>query len=95
MSVEIIGDLDLVIKNIDYKQQTITLIGLSYVPTFWCNLISITTEININKSILSNDGFIMILYNPKTNKIVEFWKLFPSSSGGYLGGMEVIQKKES
>ena len=67
----------IMIKNSNDEVVTITLERVSYIPNFWTNIVSITTEIDNDKSELGNKGKVMTLTNPKTKVTLEFWNIFP------------------
>ena len=91
MKIENIGKLDLNIRNKENQDNTLTLVNVSYIPTFWTNLLSITTAINQYESKLGNRGNIMTLTIPKDGITIEFWKIFPSQHG-FLGGLDVTSR---
>ena len=68
-----------------------TLVNVSYIPSFWRNLLSITKEINQEKAKLGNKGNVMTLTNPKDGHTIDFWNIFPSQHG-FLGGLDVTSR---
>ena len=89
VKIKLIGDLNLKVKNRDQQICNLTLKYVSYIPEFWCNLLSITYAIKDNKTKMTNDGRVIIL--SRGNFKIEFPKIFRSKKG-YLGGMDVVSR---
>ena len=83
VKVELVWDIDILVKNRDGSKVIMTLKYVWYTPKMWANLFSITKEL-ISGINISNDGETLILI--KGNKRIEFFDKFGGVKG-YIGGI--------
>ena len=72
---ELTGDLDIEYKNQDGKKHIVTLKNVNYVPTFWCNLFSMTSAMAQGIDLIGSGKSLLLKDKTGKRENIEFYKI--------------------